>query len=341
MSKAIDKIKSFFQNSGKAVKNFFNKLGVAHASCIAMIAVSAILGISLVAWAQTDISDADVEIREATVLFGESSRTEYLAGETIDPAGIKLTGNDKVFENVQITCDLSSAGLKRAEISVQDGNVYWRGYYAVTVYAIRHYEVKNIPTSFETDENGNLAADGIVIWADLNAAPSEIPTVAGLDNVVELPSAMYDVTVKASDEFAGAYNLGIAFGDNKIDYFCVAVNGQMLTLDSRDRILPLKNTSGGTETLTLYVTQIETSGSDGTNGATGVYVYTDADGNVTTYDFDFYLDGWASNFHSGDNEQGLTDKYDGATEGYIAAIGDVTFRADKLPWHKAILNWDT
>ena len=45
MSKAIDKIKSFFQNSGKAVKNFFNKLGVAHASCIAMIAVSAILGI--------------------------------------------------------------------------------------------------------------------------------------------------------------------------------------------------------------------------------------------------------------------------------------------------------
>lgn len=342
MSEAMDKVKNSFKTAGNAIKNFFLKLGVAHTSCIALILVSAILGISLVAWAQTDTSAADIEIREAEVLFGEASRTEYITGEAIDPAGISLSANGMVYEDVQISCDLSSAGLKRAEVSVQDGNVYWRGYYPITVYTIRHYDVKNIPTSFDTDEDGNLVANGIVIWADLNAKPAEIPTVAEFDKVIELPASMYDVTVKANDDYAGAYNLSIAFGDNKINYFCVNAGGRMIALNSPERILSLANTAGGAETLTLYVTQIEATNSDGANGATGVYVYTDADGNVSTYDFDFYLDGYTvSHFHSGDNNQGLTDSYaNDGSEGFFAEVDGVKFKAEKLPWHKAILNWD-
>lgn len=348
----MSKFTDFFKKAGAAIVDFFKKagagavkiskmLGVAHIACIAVLLVSAVLGISLGVWAQTDTSDAEIEMREAQVLFGESARTEYLVGETVSGEGVSLKAGKVEITDVEINCDTSSAGIKRVEVGARDGNIYWRGYYAVTVFSVRHYDLKSVPDSFTVDDDGNVTASGIEIWVDLNAKPTEIPTVGDFETVVALPEALYTVTVERDETTDGAYDLAIAFGETKLNYFCIDIDGKMTTLDSRDRILELNNTSGGDEKLTLFVTKIEDNGNDGENGAEGFYVFTDANGNTATYKFAFYLSGYTSFFVSSKHNEGLSDRYaDDGSEGFFAVVGGITFKAEKLPWHKAILNWD-
>ena len=96
-------------------------------------------------WAAADTSSGDVEIAEAEVIIEDNVRREYLAGEEISADGVALKIGKNSVTDVTLTCDTSTAGLKKVEVSFQDGNVYYRGYFTVTVFSIRHYDLRTQP----------------------------------------------------------------------------------------------------------------------------------------------------------------------------------------------------
>ena len=102
-----------------------------------------------------------------------------------------------------------------------------------------------------------------------------------------------------------------------------------------DRILPLVNQSGGTETLNLYVEYSSNNfifPSSPTHVVCyGTYIFTNAGGTKFSYPFLYHLNGWSSEFRSG------FDSYDSATEGFKAVINGITFFADANSWHGAII----
>lgn len=308
-------------------------------ACVGVITV--IMFTVLLVWASAGNASAEINIVEAVVRTEEDVRNEYLVGEQLDGTGISLKAGKKTITEVVLTGDTSSAGLKRVEVSGKDGNTNYRGYFNITVFAVRHCEMQNSPTDFYYDDNGVLKCDGLEIWAELNAKPTQFETVEGYETTILLPDTCYELNMEADEENEGAYNMKVEFGNITASYYCVSINDRIIMLNSPRRVLNLVNTDGTEETLQLYVTQIEASAYDGDSGAYGYYVFTDAEGNKTFLQFKYYLDGsWVSHFGSESFDEGMVDAYDSADEGYNAVYNGVNFHADKLSWHKAVLDWD-
>ena len=306
-----------------------NKIGLKNFIYICLLFASLIFISAMCIWAALDKSSADVEIVDAEVLVEDNIRREYLAGEEISQEGISLQIGKNSISDVTLTCDTSTAGLKKVEVSYQDGNIYYRGYFSITVFTVRHYDLRNQPELYR-DDNGNLQCGGVEIWVELNAEPTEFVTVGGYKTTIALPSSMYETTVLQDEENASEYSLTINCTAATLSYYYVDIGSRIIMLDSQNRILELTNQNGTQETLKLYVTQ---AGSE----ARGYYVFTAANGEKTVLQFSYYLDGWTSHFTSSSFNEGLTESQTG--DDYEAVYGGVTFRADANSWHRAILNW--
>lgn len=307
---------------------------------ISTLFATIVLSTSLLLWANENNGNSELNIIQTDVVLDNSVRQEYLVGETIDTNGVSLKVGNDLITDLKINYDTSSAGVKKVEVSyLQNGNNYI-GYYPITVLSIRHYDIRSYPSSFTTNEDGTTTPNGLVVWAELNAAPKEFPTVNNYATAIEIPSNMIETKLTINETNSSEYAVELTIGSMKLNYYCVELLNSTIILNSEQRILSFSNNNGTEERLTLYVTQIESNGNDGVNGALGYYLFEDALGNKELLDFSFYLNGYTSNFTSSSFNQGLVDSYDSSNEGYNVTYKGITFHAEKLPWHKAILDWN-
>lgn len=323
------------------MKKLSIKLNAKLISYLVMAACTLILILTVCVWASVGNADTTVNIVEGEVVFTEAIRREYLVGDELETAGVELRAGENTFsgEELTFTVDNSTAGYKMVEVSHSDDENYYRAFFPVTYFYVRHYDVYKRPTGFVYDNYGNITGlYGLRLWVELSGEPHELPRPLenhSFSTVVELAPEYYELTV-SQDEYGGQI-ASVSFAGKKVDFYFVDVGGTLLALDSASRVLSLNNENENGDKLTLFVTQIENNKDDGENGATGWYVYEKVDGTKQIFQFAYYQSSdWDSHFHSSDYGD-ITEQFENPD--YLVQIGDVTFRAAGDDWHRAILGY--
>lgn len=313
---------------------------------VAIVTVALI--VSLTAWAAVGSGGAsDLRVTEGEVRFGEEPvRSEYLVGEEVDTEGLSLHAGGKTFsgEELTVTVDNTTAGDKMVEVSHRAGNDFYRGYFAVKYFAVRHLDLRRAPTDIFFDEEGNLTGvEGMVIWAELSDEPSQFERpeeYPEYTTTVVLSPENYTLAMQPQDE-RGGYAAEITCGKVTTGFYFVRVGEKTLILDSPARVMELKNESGTEDKLTLYVTSWGATDGDRLNIAEGYYHFQGADGTERLLRFGYYLQNvtWASFFHSADYGEGVREERREAEEdSVVVTYKGLTFRAASADWRRAILN---
>lgn len=320
----------------------FKKIKLTHIIYSAVALITVALIISLTVWAATGSSIAQMNVVEGEVLLEEGVRNEYLVGDKIDNTGVSLkVGNDVyTIEDLEFNVDNASAGVKMVEVYHRDGNNYYRGYYPVTYFAIRHLDMHKTPTAINFDDDGNVTVEGMELWAELSGRPTSFnqPDDPNLDTVIILDQDNYTLEIDSADE-SGGYFAKIVCGKLSVTIYFIEINGEMVILESSNRIMTFTNENGTGESLTLYITSRGID--DGANGrinvAEGFFVYRDANG-VQTYQFDYYMSNvnWDSIFHSADIPASIYRR--SGDDALIVQMGDLIFSAPRTSWCLAILD---
>ena len=301
---------------------------------IAVAICTLVIVLTVTIWASLGNTGDTLKIVEGEIVFTEKLRSEYFVQEPVDTQGVELHAGKNVYSGSELTftVDNESAGEKMVEVShTEDGN-YYRAYFPVTYFSIRHFAINRQPQGFLYDDAGNVSGlIGLELWAELSGEPHELPRPLEhheYSTVVELSEDYYDFTV-AEDEYGGILAT-VSCAGKKVEFYFIDINGTMTALNGSDRVLSFKNENENGAKLTLFVTQI-----NGSNGADGWYIYERADGTKEFFRFAYHLEGWASFFES--------NKYDGRIyeqqvgDDYIAIIEDTTFFAAQKEWNRAIL----
>ena len=319
----------------------FNKMRLPHVvySAVAIITVALIVSLSI--WAATGSAVEQLNVVEGEVLLEEGVRNEYLVGQDVDSAGVGLKVGNDVYttDELEFTVDNTSAGSKMVEVSHRDGNDYYRGYYLVTYFAVRHLDMRKAPTSVMFDADGNVTVQGMVLWAELSGKPTSFPQPdePNLDTVIILDEGNYTIEVDAPDEYGG-YSATISCGKLSVTIYFIEINGEMVILESANRIAVFTNENGTGESLTLYITSRGGSAEHIFNIAEGFFIYKDASG-IHKYSFDYYTmdetGGWESVFNS-DISASIYRR--GDDDALIVQMGDLVFSTSTYNWRLAILN---
>ena len=298
-----------------------------------VITFSALLG-----WASAGNEVAEIVVLPASALAKESARVEYIVGETPSADGFALVINGKVQSNCKIDIDTSSAGVKAARVYYEDGNTTYEGYYPVTVFGVRHLDIKQQPTAIVENEDGSISLKDIVVWAELTDAPTQLPVQEenpDWDKVILLSEDYYSVWV--TEDASGAQTATLSCGGCSASFVFVTIGDTGYVLGSTARILEFSNVNEGEESLMLYVLQIEAVADDKTDGAIGKYVYTDASGVKRVYDFAYYMSAdYSSHFVSNGVTEWLSS---GENPDMHVSINGAEFTASFSAWTKAVLNW--
>ncbi|MCH5162811.1 MAG: hypothetical protein J1G38_04910 [Clostridiales bacterium] len=312
-----------------------------------IVLVSVILISFFITWASIDEGEQKLNRTECEVIASEGARREYLVGEEFSLDGLALKIGSKNYSDCDVTVDMSSAGVKRATVSRTNGSQYYYGYFDVTVYAIRHFEIVGLdnPDNLYLGAAGELVCQNEVIKLDLNAHPQEFNVEnPDMPNVITLSQGMYTKTTAQDENYPERYTLSFSVGTLNVSYTCVNIGSRVLMLNSERRILEFANRADGDEKLTLYVTKTTGLGGDGSDLAEGVYVFTDASGMTYYFNFKYYAIGWDSYFDSASLNAGknFSDRYigwdDAYREGIEVSCNGCTFAVGPDPWHVAVLN---
>ena len=320
-----------------------------------IVAASLIIAIPLLVWASGSAPVGEILYVPATVQLREGMRTEYLVNETIPASDYSLVLEDGTAiggADCEAEADMTCAGVKNVNVSYQDGDTVYTGSFPVEVFGVRHISIEQYPQSYWIDADGNPVfgsssqSSGLVVWAELTGAPDEFALTQehpDWTTTVVLDPSLYKVESKATPEgrafqvTCGNVTSGFAIIDNNGTAMC-------LPLQSMSHFVEFDNTDGGAERLTLYIEQAERNTEDGDaqgSQARGVYVYTSAQGEVFTYSFGYYLNGWSSNFLSASlNNWALQDGVDDANWGgdMRVTVNGKTFRGGRADWHFAVLD---
>ncbi|MCH5157137.1 MAG: hypothetical protein J1G02_04600 [Clostridiales bacterium] len=301
--------------------------------------ITAVLVISFTVWAAKGAAIEQVNVIEGEVLL-EDVRNEYLVGQDIDSTGVSLKVGDKTYssEELEFAVDNQSAGSKAVEVYRRDGNDYYRGYYLVTYFAIRHLDMHKAPTSVKFDSDGNVSVEGMELWAELSGKPTSFvqPDDPNLDSVIILDKDNYTLEVDAQDE-NGGYLAKIICGKLSVNIYFIDVNGEMVILESANRVATFTNENGTNETLALYITSRGGSSEGKINVAVGFFIYRDANGVAHKLQFDYFMSSvdWSSNFHSDD----IATLYRrGEADDLVVQIGNLIFSTSRSSWCLAILD---
>lgn len=304
---------------------------------LAVAICTAALILTVCVWAALGGSANKIKFIDGEVVLTKSIRSEYLVGEEVQTDGVELHVGKRAYtaEELTFTLDNQTAGDKMVEVShTENGNCY-RGYFPVTYFSVRHFDVRSHPTGVSYDEEGNITGVvGFELWAELSGEPHELPRPLEVHNystVIEVTEEYCDLIITEDEEYGG-YIADISCGGQQIQYYFIELNGVMYTLEGKSRILAFNNESGSSANLTLFVTKMETDYSNGEDGAEGWYVYERADGAKQIYRFSYYRTGDASNFRS----EGVSEALDG--DDMLVQLDGNTFRATKINWHKAVFN---
>lgn len=322
-------------------RNNFSSVFYSVFYCV-MALITAVLVISFTVWAAMGASIEQLNVVEGEVILSEDGvRDEYLVGQDIDSAGVSLKVDGKVYttDELVFTVDNASAGSKMVEVAHRDGNNYYRGYYLVTYFAVRHLDMRKAPTSVKFDSDGNVTVEGMELWAELSGKPTSFvqPDDPSLETVIILDEDNYTLEVDPQDE-NGGYLAKIVCGKLSVNIYFIDVNGEMVILESANRVAMFTNENGTSETLSLFITSrgIDDSANGKINVAVGFFVYRDANGVAHKYQFDYYMSNsnWSSHFHSDD----IASIGYGAEDSLSVQIDGVTFSTPRSSWCLAILN---
>ncbi len=341
-----DKLCAFFAKVGGKLKRFFLKIGeligfkqnkwkilVYGLSSVATIVTFSVL----LAWASGGDVVTEIQIIRVSALATEDARTEYLVGETPSANGFALVIDGKIRSDCKVDVDTSTAGTKAARVYCEADNTTYEGTYPVTVFAVKHLDIKQMPTSVTVGEDGTVALVDAVIWAELSGSPKQLPVQTehpDWTTTVVLSSEYYTASVEDAS-VSGGKIVTLHAGALSTSFVFVSIN---YVLDSPKRVVTFKNADeNGKETLTLFVTKTESNGNDKEeNPARGIYVYTNADGVVVTYGFAYYIVGYESHFISNSlcgspvEEKQVGDDLQVKIDGH-------TFTAPHSAWTGAIL----
>ncbi len=346
-----DKLCAFFVKLGGKLKSFFIKLGekihfgrnkwkylIYGCTTIATVVTFSVL----LSWASRGNAVAEIVVKKASALVTEDARVEYVVGETPDPIGFALVIDGKIREDCKLDVDTSTAGVKAARVYYEDGNTTYEGYYPVTVFGVKHIDVRSLPSAINVGEDGRVELEGFVMWAELSGTPKQLTMQdehpEWTTTVVASPSN-YSVWLSESS-VKGVSNVTVRCGNVSTAFAYTAVEDELIVLDSPSRAIEFTNIDeDGKESLTLLVTKPETDGSDGESGASnarGKYVYTDAEGVTRVYDFAYYIDGYVSHFVSNATfANGIDEKQVG--DDLQVTIDGHGFSAPHSAWTGAIL----
>lgn len=296
-----------------------------------------------IVWAASDTNNfTNTSVEDAQLILSDNVQLEYVENETFNPTGISIAYNNKVVEASELTTinyDFSISGTRVVELINEIGKKQYRALLPVTVYHIRHLDVRNSSVSKKSD--GTWDSSKLIVWAELNDPAKTLEKPAEFSSpeqtVVILNENQYTLSM-VETTYAGKYE-GTVYAGKTMATFTYYDELEF----NQDRVLTLINTSGTADRLTLFV---ETNTNDfvwpdGTNNVecTGTYVFSNAYGSKTNYGFSFILEGWTSNFRSNSVDWRVNDSY-GATqdsEGYTCVINGITFYAVANAWHLAIL----
>lgn len=319
-----------------------NKLSVILYS--ALFAITAVLVVSLSVWAAggTALTSA-VNYIEGEVALEESVRNEYLVGEQISTDGITLQAGGKTYssEDIEISVDNTSAGDKMVEVFHRDGSDYYRGYFPVTYFMIRHLDMRQSPTDIVFDDDGNfIGVDGMILWAELSGQPTSFaqPDEPNLETVIILSEENYTLELEPQDE-NGGYTAKINCGSIITSIYFVEFNDEFVILESPNRIASFTNENGTGESLTLFITS--RGGDDSAHGrinvAEGFFIYRDENG-VQKYQFDYYMSNvnWDSIFHSDDVPATIYRR--STDDALIVQFGNLIFSIPRTSWCLSILD---
>ena len=195
-----------------------------------------------------------------------------------------------------------------------------------------YYDITSAPSYCYTVHFGEKVQTNLTLGAEKNGIVYE--TSAG---------DKYTLTSVPGSTQGAEYWGAIGVKVEKAGSVTFTAGGKTYTVD-RDRILTLSNQSGTADKLRLLVTSSEIvvgpNGSEGKKYTRGFYEYTAANGAVSYHQFEYSMEGWTSSFSSASVNGGvIEDKQAG--DDFTATVNGVTFRAEKLAWHKAILNMDS
>lgn len=322
-------IKHFFKTQWKKVIYFFVGL------------LTLVLALVLMLWASK--GSGETVTLQATAQCTDATRYEYLVGQTVDTSTVTMQlPNGEVLTNEQYEtkADFSSAGLKVVKLSYTEGNTIYEASYGVEVFAVRHLDIRD--NTIEKDRHGEWDFSDLIIWAELSGPSREFykpEQFSGIDDTaIVLDETLFTATV-AETEHKDFYVATITCANRTVTY-SFTPNPDALVQDM-DRILSFVNESDTGEKLTLYV-QNNSNNFVAPNGSTtidvsGTYILESATGEkIAEYKFNYTINGWASEFKSVTNGEGLTDSMD--NEDMLVTVNGITFRAGKLAWHKAVLN---
>lgn len=333
---------SFFKNwkvksaSEEIIKSSKNK-NIFHISSIGAVAVALIPSII---WASIGNKTAsEIIIENATIQISETTRIEYVENEKIDLTGCTFFYKDTSMpanEIKNIEYDFSKSGIRVITLTHEEENVQYVAKLPVTVYHIRHLAIDSINVS---KKETTWDFSKLEIVAELNASPKTFEKPEQFSEeyqtAILLKEGQYTTYVKATP-VNGRYEIVVTAGNaqSSFTYYDEYTFNQ-------DRVLKLVNQSGTKDKLTLFV---ETNTNDfvwpdgaSTVVSTGKYVFEDAAGNKTIYEFKYQIDGWTSHFISNSVDARVNDTYDDGTAGYKCTINGTTFFASANAWHLPVL----
>lgn len=319
-----------------------NKLSVIVYSAIFLITSVLVLSLSIWAAGGTTLTSA-VNYIDGEVTLEESVRNEYLVGEEISTEGITLQagGNTYSSEEIEISVDNASAGDKMVEVFHRDGGNYYRGYFPVKYFLIRHLDMRQSPTDIVFDDDGNIVGvEGMILWAELSSQPTSFaqPDEPNLETVIILSEENYTLELEPQDE-NGGYTARINCGSIITSIYFVEFDDEFVILESPNRIATFTNENGTGEMLTLFITSrgMDDSANGKINVAEGFFVYRDGNG-IQKYQFDYYMSNvnWDSIFHSDDVPASIYRR--STDDALIVQFGDLIFSTARTNWCLAILD---
>ncbi len=302
---------------------------------------------ALIPWAISGEQKATTEIalHEASVVPNPNVRGEYLVGEEFESEGLFLDigGREVAFSDCELSYDFSSGGEKVVTASFEEENDHYEGYYRVTVYAIRHLDIRDKTLTLKSD--GTFDASRLIVWAELATPAHEFPRPAEFpnpeDTVAVLSPSQYVFEVKETSEY-GFYEASVTAGGAKSSWNHAVPSPDRPEVSSAERILHLENGSGTSDKLTLYCQNSTANFSpwqgEGSNEVTGTYVL-ESNGNKKQFKFRYRIDGWTSSFLSSEYGEGLVDKqgYEGDGDAMSVEVDGLVFYSRGAAWHVAVL----
>lgn len=308
--------------------------------------MTTILAIVLLVWTLQGEALDSIGYIDATVVKSDSVRSEYLVGQEFKMEGYSLDlGDGRLIpsSDCKASVDLSSAGEKSVEISYTEGNLVYRGYVDVDVIYVRGFTIEKYPSVIEVNADGVSLDDEFLMYALLASRPrtDDFGEVEETDYGYRIwldsstNTDAYSLSCQRDATKDGMYNMTIYCGTLSSSFSFYNAAGRSFMVDSSSNVVEFSAREEDTETsLTLVVTERSDDYQVDCTGTTkGYYVYRDADGGETLYDFSYEMKDREEVFSSSSMvEESVVD------DGYQVTIDGSRYVATSSAWQRAVVN---